>query len=113
MGKAYMQNVKSFGNWTPQEGMLDTAELLLAAGTDSDVRSRDLRTPAHMAAHNDHASMLRRLARSGADVDAADEAGRTPLWKAAMQNAAEAIRVLVELGEGGQACHVLESWNSF
>ncbi|MBY6059264.1 ankyrin repeat domain-containing protein [Leisingera daeponensis] len=52
----------------------------------------------HLAAHEDNAAAIRRLAAAGADPDARDRAGRTPAHVAAFASSDEALRALAEAG---------------
>ncbi|AVO37549.1 ankyrin repeat domain-containing protein [Pukyongiella litopenaei] len=52
----------------------------------------------HLAAHEGDADAIRRLAASGADLDARDRAGRTPAHVAAFASNETALRALAETG---------------
>ncbi|GLG94455.1 Ankyrin repeat, PH and SEC7 domain containing protein, partial [Gryllus bimaculatus] len=65
---------------------------------DVNARTRDGRTPLHIAAAGHSAACVKELARLGADVHARDHRQMTPLHVAAAHGRAEVLRELLRLG---------------
>ena len=65
-----------------REGNVDTAKLLLDAGSDVNAVDRNDITPLFMAISNNRIPMARFLITHGANIDAKDWYGRTPLFAA-------------------------------
>ena len=88
-----------------ETGQLTMCKALLQRGADRNARSRELRTPLHLAAHGGHVScVLQLVGRPGrvrmtpAEVDAADVHGRTALHKAAWKGFDLVCDVLLRAG---------------
>ena len=66
-------------HWAAENGIIDVAQTLLAAGAESSPEDIRRVTPLHIAARNDHAGAVRVLLDVGADPTALDSIQRTPL----------------------------------
>ncbi|MGB0560923.1 MAG: ankyrin repeat domain-containing protein [Spirulinaceae cyanobacterium] len=83
-------------------GHLGVVKALLAGGADVNLSDRPGKklgkTPLMCAAENDHAEVIQTLVAAGAIVDAQDKRGQTALLYAVMEESAQAVEVLLELG---------------
>jgi ankyrin len=75
------------GGMTPllyasRDGRMDTAQMLLDAGADINLRDANDITPLIAAITNNHPDVARLLIERGADIRAVDWYGRTALWAA-------------------------------
>ena len=79
-------------------GQTAEVRVLLAAGTDPDVASKDGSTALICAAYGGHEEAVGALAEGGADLDKVDKDGVTPLMEAARYGQSGAVRRLLDLG---------------
>lgn len=97
-------------------GEIKLAELLLDAGADPNGLAEDRYRPVHRAAaplsgrdwHPGHEACLRLLAERGADLRAPCWSGLSALAMAARRGNVDGVRVLLELGAGGE----LDIWEA-
>ena len=87
-------------HFAAQDGDVDEASRLLAAGYKPNVFDDFGKTPVHYAAARGHLEVLRLLLASGADVNAHDEGviGNTPLRDVADNCSFEVAKILVDAG---------------
>ena len=98
-------NSHSHDGWTPLAlaahfGSRESAKLLLAAGADHSVRSKNPtgNTPLHAAVAGKRHDIVELLIEAGADVNAQDADGWTPLNLAAHEGAPETVSLLLANG---------------
>lgn len=97
--------LESYDGWTPLHlaalfGAYHTAELLIAAGADVNVRSYNKvkSMPIHAATAGRRYALVQLLLQNGADANAAQGDGRTPLHQAAAHADPDLCRLLLEHG---------------
>jgi len=86
-------------HWAAFRDDLEMAKMLVAAGANVQVTTRDGEiTPLFMACTNGSAPMIELLIRAGANVNSVKSNGTTPLMTAAASGSADAVKVLLEHG---------------
>ena len=81
---------------------VETVELLLALGVDSNWRSPRGETAVMIAASVESDDLLRQLLDSGADPEVSDERGRTAIWYAIISGRDQNLSVLLSRGASGE-----------
>lgn len=84
--------------WAAERGRLATAEALLAAGVDFNIRDSAGFSALDCAACAGHVPVVKAILAHGADVDSRNDDGLSALHKAAVNNQADAIDALMEAG---------------
>jgi len=79
-------------------GLNDVAEMLIARGTDVNVRGKREDTSLHRAARHGYKERIELLVAKGADVNAKDDRGRTPLQLAEDKGHTEIAELLRKHG---------------
>ena len=86
-------------HWAAYRDDLEMVKLLLAAGADPKVTTREgAITPLLMACQNGNAAMIETLLKAGADANAVKTNGTTPLMMAAASGNADAVKTLLAHG---------------
>ena len=86
-------------HWAAYRDDLEMVKLLLAAGANAKVTTREgAITPLLMACQNGNAAMIETLLKAGADANAVKTNGTTPLMMAAASGNADAVKTLLEHG---------------
>ena len=78
-----------------QNGLKDTVLALLQAGATVDAKNKDLWTPLHTAAYEEHLPVVQALMSAEADLNAKDSTLATPLHNAAFQAHVLVVQALV------------------
>ena len=76
------------------KGLVEIADVLVAAGSDVDARSADGRTALSMAAAFNRTPMVKWLLQHGASRDVCDASGARPIDMARALGAIDAVAVL-------------------
>ncbi|MGA3204246.1 MAG: ankyrin repeat domain-containing protein [Bryobacteraceae bacterium] len=91
-------------HWAVFNDDLETAKMLIAAGANVKVTTREgAITPLFMASTNGNAAMIETLLKAGADVNAKKANGTTALMLAAASGSADAVKMLLDHGAGVDA----------
>ena len=80
------------------DALLEVVELLIAAGTDVNVKNRGGQVPLHQAAMRGYKEIVELLLAKGADVNAKTDAGETPLDNAIKYKRTETADLLRKHG---------------
>jgi ankyrin repeat protein len=84
--------------WLAHWNDVDTADLVLRAGADSNAANDFRMTPLAQACTNGSAEFVRLLLKAGANPNTATAAGETPLMTCAKTGSVDAVRMLIEYG---------------
>ncbi len=76
----------------------EIVKLLLDAGADPNIQSKDGRTPLMSSAYQGYIGIMVALIESGADINIQDKYGRTALMEASFQSQVDIINLLIKLG---------------
>ncbi|MGE0009924.1 MAG: ankyrin repeat domain-containing protein [Candidatus Babeliales bacterium] len=89
--------IKELNTFASDETILD---MLLDAGANVHVKTRDCNTLLHLAAHHVRPNAITVLLGKGLPINAKNDAGKTPLHKAALylQDSAATVATLIEAG---------------
>jgi ankyrin repeat protein len=86
-------------HWAAMHNDLDMVKMLIAAGANVKVTTRDgAITPLFVACQNGNAAMIEALLKGGADAKAVNANGTTALMTAASSGSADAVQVLMAHG---------------
>lgn len=86
-------------HWSAYNDDLEMVKILLAAGADPNVTTREGSiTPLFMACTNGDAAMIEALIKAGADAKSVKSNGTTALMTAAASGSVDAVRVLLDHG---------------
>ena len=86
-------------HWAAFHDDLDMVKMLLAAGANPKVTTREgAITPLFMACQNGNAAVIEALLKAGADANAVNANGTTAVMTAASSGSVDAVKVLVEHG---------------
>lgn len=79
-------------------GLIRAAEILLAKGSDINMKDYNGRTPLYVAVCNQFLAMVQMLLRNGANVNEKNKHGWTPLYLAIVNGNIEIIKTLLDYG---------------
>ena len=80
------------------KGLIDIAELFVAAGADVNVKDRGSMVPLHFAARYNQVEMVKYLLNHSAYIHAVDNCGKTPLHRATEERNFEIVELFLEAG---------------
>jgi ankyrin repeat protein len=90
-------------HWIVRSDDLETADLLIRAGSNVSTANRRGITPLDLACVNGSAAMISKLLAAGANPNATHPDGQTPLMTAARTGNSDAVRVLLDYGAAANA----------
>lgn len=90
-------------------GCVECAKVLIAAGADVNAKNYDYRSSLHLACQQKSAKCAKILIKSGADINAIDDNQWTPLYIASLHTQLKCINALVNAGADLTICDNLVS----
>lgn len=85
-------------HWAVQEGFIEAAEMLIAAGADLNIKDDCGCSPLYKAVGENHVEIAKLLIEKGADVDARDDENDIPLSIACAYGKSEMADLLIRSG---------------
>lgn len=85
-------------------GRVECAEALIAAGADVNAKDYNCRSSLHLSCHRGSAECAKLLIKAGADINAIDDTRWTPLYIASLRGQLECTNVLIDAGADHAIC---------